>query len=281
MNRAKLLLSRACELTKISSLFLRAQAAMFSKHIRAVNYHDVPPSLARGFEAQLQFFREHFVPVTLADLEQLSAGSWPHEKPGILLSFDDGLRSQAQVCAPLLERYGMCGWFMIPSAFVDAREQAAFARRHRIMASDEYQDGRIAMSWDDVHRLDGKHVIGCHSKHHRRLSAHLGASGLDEEIGEAKRELETRLGHPVEVFAWVGGEEGAYSREAALRIRAAGFRYSFMTNHALFRPGDDTLQIQRSNIEAHFPLHLVRFHLSGIMDLLYAQKRRRVNRLTA
>ena len=32
--------------------------------------------------------------------------------------------------------------------------------------------------------------------------------------------------------------------------------------------------------EADYPLWLTRFQLSGIMDLLYAGKRRRVNRLT-
>ncbi len=44
--------------------------------------------------------------------------------------------------------------------------------------------------------------------------------------------------------------------------------------------GGEPLQIQRTNLEAAWPLDVVRFQLSGVMDALYAPKRRRVNRLT-
>src|SRR5688572_631852 len=73
---------------------------------RALNYHDVPPRLAGAFEAQLRLFARDFVSVGPAELAALHAGDWPHEKPGLLLTFDDGLRSHADVVAPLLEKYG-------------------------------------------------------------------------------------------------------------------------------------------------------------------------------
>ena len=82
-------------------------------------------------------------------------------------------------------------------------------------------------------------------------------------------------------FAWVGGEEWAYSREAAERIRAAGFEYSFMTNNAVIRPHGELLQVQRTNVEAHFEPAFLKFCLSGFYDVFYLPKRRRVNRLTS
>jgi hypothetical protein len=89
------------------------------------------------------------------------------------------------------------------------------------------------------------------------------------------------LGHEVRGFAWVGGEEWSYSQEAAERIRAAGFGFSFMTNNAVIRPGAELLQVHRTNVEAHFDPALMRLCLSGFYDVLYLPKRRRVNRLTA
>jgi peptidoglycan/xylan/chitin deacetylase (PgdA/CDA1 family) len=282
MHPAKVALATLFDSVGLSGALLRAQAALFRRHIRAVNYHDVPPSLSTAFEKQLEFYSRHFVPVTMDDLRRLATGEWSHDKPGIVLSFDDGLRSHANVCAPLLEKHGFVGWFMVPVGFVEtpASEQAEFARQHSIHARDEWGDGRVAMSWDELRELDRRHVIGCHSKDHRRLGDTLSDAELDDEIPEAKRQLEKGLGHEVEVFAWVGGEEASYSRRAAERIRAAGFRFSFMTNHAVFRPGDSMHHIQRSHVEADFPLNLVRFHLSGFMDVMYTPKRRRVNRLT-
>ena len=251
---------------------------------RALNYHDVPPRQAPAFEAQLRRFARDFVSVGPAELAELHAGRWPHEKPGLLLTFDDGLRSHADVVAPLLEKYGFSGWFMVPVGFVDApvAEQKAFARAHQIdFDASGYADERIALSWRDLQRLDGPHEITCHTYTHRRLGPRLSEDELRLEIDEAKRRLEEGLGHPVRGFTWVGGEEWAYSREAAEHIRAAGFGLSFMTNNAVIRPHADLLQVQRTNVEAHFEPAFLEFCLSGFYDVLYLPKRRRVNRLTA
>jgi peptidoglycan/xylan/chitin deacetylase (PgdA/CDA1 family) len=251
---------------------------------RALNYHDVPAHRAGAFEEQLRWFASRFVSVGPAELAELHAGRWPHAKPGLLLTFDDGLRSHADVVAPLLEAYGFTGWFNVPVGFVETppAEQQAFARAHRIDCdAGAYPDGRIALGWRDLERLDGRHEICCHTFTHRRLGPRLERDELELEIDQAKRRLEDGLGHRVRGFAWVGGEEWAYTREAAERIRAAGFEYSFMTNNAVIRPHCELLQVQRTNVEAHFAPALLHFCLSGFYDLLYLPKRRRVNRLTA
>jgi peptidoglycan/xylan/chitin deacetylase (PgdA/CDA1 family) len=263
---------------------LRLQTRLLWPWARALNYHDVPARLANAFEEQLCFFARHFVPVGRRELAELHTGRWPHAKPGLLLTFDDGLRSHADVVAPLLEAHGFCGWFNVPVGFVDTppAEQQAFAREHRIgFDPPERADERIALSWQDLSRLDRTHEICSHTWSHRRLAADLTPQDLDLEIDGAKRRLEEGLGHEVPAFAWVGGEEWAYTTAAAERIRKAGFAISFMTNNAVIRPRDELLQVQRTNVEAHFPPALLRFCLSGFYDLLYLRKRRRVNRVTA
>jgi peptidoglycan/xylan/chitin deacetylase (PgdA/CDA1 family) len=224
------------------------------------------------------------VSVDLAGLRALRNGDWPHERPGLIISFDDGLRTHADVVAPLLEQYGLCGWFMVPVDFVDVppAQQSEWARDHSIQFSPgSFADGRIALDWGDVRRLDASHVVACHTRSHQRLGAELDDRQLEFEIPGSKKILEERVGHEVPVFAWVGGEEPTYSDGAAGAIRAAGFEFSFMTNNAVIRPSTDPLQLQRSNIEADFPLPLTRFTLSGFYDLMYWPNRRRVNRLTA
>jgi peptidoglycan/xylan/chitin deacetylase (PgdA/CDA1 family) len=277
-------LASAFATSGLSAAGLRLQRRLFWPWARALNYHDVPPRLAGAFEEQLRFFARHFVSVGPRELAELHAGRWPHAKPGLLLSFDDGLRSHADVVAPLLEAHGFSGWFNVPVGFVDAPlvAQQAFARQNRIgFETDGGPEERVALSWDDLRRLDGRHEICCHTWNHRRLGPRLAPEELDLEIPRAKQRLEAKLGHPVRAFAWVGGEEWAYTREAAEHIRAAGFEISFMTNNAVIRPHAELLQIQRTNVEAHFDPALLRLCLSGFYDLLYLPKRRRVNRLTA
>jgi hypothetical protein len=51
-----------------------------------------------------------------------------------------------------------------------------------------------------------------------------------------------------------------------------------MTDNQVFRPGDDLLRVQRSNVEAAWPMPVVRFLLSGFMDVSYRPKRHRIAR---
>jgi peptidoglycan/xylan/chitin deacetylase (PgdA/CDA1 family) len=224
------------------------------------------------------------VPVGPADLELLLSGKpWPHSRPGLLITFDDGLRNNFEVASPLLEQHGFCGWFMVPAGFVDCApaKQHMFAAAHRIWNGPDHNEERIAMSWWELAELQKRHVIGCHTLTHQRLGSGLPLAELKREIAGAKRLMEERMGRSVEAFCWVGGEEHSYSAAAARVIRDAGYRWSFMTNTAPVLAGTSPLQLQRSNIEADWPLDVVLFQLCGIMDILYTFKRARVNRLTA
>jgi peptidoglycan/xylan/chitin deacetylase (PgdA/CDA1 family) len=277
-------LASSFDATGLNAALLRAQNGLLWPYARALNYHDVPARFAGMFESQLRFYAKHFVSVGPFELRELHSGGWRHPKPGLLLTFDDGFRSHADVVAPLLEKYGFTGWFNVPIGFVETppAEQRAFARANRLdPCASGVPDDRIALSWDDLLRLDGRHEICCHTWNHRRLSASLSPQELEHEIVDSKRRLEEGLGHEVRGFTWVGGEEWAYSRAAADVIRAAGYEVAFMTNNAVIRPHDELQQIQRTNVEASFDPRFVRFCLTGFYDALYTAKRRRVNRLTA
>ncbi len=271
----------AMHLSGLNRLMHRYQVATKSPFIRAVNYHDVPPSMANAFERQLLFFRKRFVPVGYGGLIDFHGGHWPHDKPGIVVCFDDGLKSQAEVAAPLLEKHGFVGWFLIPLAFIDAprEKQGEYAADHRIAWSRAPGDDLGAMSWEDIRRLDQRHVVGCHTYSHVRLSADLSAEELDHEIKAAKHCLEQRLGHVLSVFCWVGGEEWSYSASAARTIREAGYQVCFLNTNGVIRPRTDLLQLHRTNTEAYHPLWFVRHSLSGFLDLIYGPQRDRILRV--
>ncbi len=267
----------------LNALGLRLQRTLLSPFIRAVNYHDVAPFQADAFEAQLIYYKSHFEIVGPAGLDALLADRWDRSKPGLLLTFDDGLRSHADIVAPLLERHNLTGWFMVPIGFVDAvvDTQLDYARHNQIPHYPrEEGDPRIALTWNDVRTLARRHEICCHTWEHRRLGSWLSAEELAAEIPRAKARLEAECGRPVKAFGWVGGEENSYSRGAAVVIAQAGFHFSFMSNNEVIRPGHDSLCLQRTNIEARDSAAVMRFQLSGAMDVLYSAKRRRVNRLT-
>lgn len=277
------MVARTTDLLQLTRLGHHLQRLTLQPFIRAVNYHGVSARYSDNLEAQLQYYGRHFQPVDYNQLKSFVRGEWkPRGKPGLLITFDDGLRSHATVAAPLLEKYGFKGWFFVPVGLIDVAEaeQRAAARNARIDVASESGD-RVFLDWEQVRALARNHVVGCHTRTHCRLSAQIPEDRLWEEIVLSKQELELRVGRTIDVFSWVGGEEESYSNRAAALIRAANYQLGFMTNHCVIPQLANQLQLQRSNIEAHDPLWMVRFQLSGIMDVLYMKKRQRVNRLTS
>ena len=265
LNDVKRTAARVFDLFGINNIGHHVQRAWLFPFIRVVNYHDIPKELEKNFEEQLAFYSSRFVNVTYEELiDFLKNESWPHDKPGLILSFDDGYRSHFQIVAPLLEKYNFKGWFFVPA---------------QLAVTDESPRGN-RLTPDQIHTLAKRHVIGCHTSTHCRLTEDLSREKLKFETLDAQTLLEKLLKRPVEIFCWVGGEEYTYTRAAADMIKQ-GFKISFMSNNAVLTPKTNQLQLQRTNVEAENPLWLVRFQISGLMDIAYYPKRRRVNKLTA
>jgi peptidoglycan/xylan/chitin deacetylase (PgdA/CDA1 family) len=197
------------------------------------------------------------------------AGRRKADKPGLLLSFDDGYRSNYDVAAPLLEEYGFTGWFFVSSGRMGSRAGASY----RGGPAEEFMDFNQLR---DLHARG--HVIGCHTHSHVRLVDELSTERLEDEIVASRGRLEAGLGSPIVMFCWVGGEEWSYGSGAARMISSTNYRYAFMTNLSVLCQNSDPLWLDRTNIESDWPLTRVRFYLSGVMDFAYAPKRARLRK---
>lgn len=261
----------------VSEYFLRRSSGPF---VASVTYHDTPAEFAEQFRTHLAWYKEWYTDCDQATLLAfVHSGVWPHEKPGIVLTFDDGLRSNATVAAPILEEFGFTGWFMIPALVpdLDPVDERAFAQDRLIQVVGEKDGQRLFMSWADVRALaDRRHEICGHSYGHKRLGEDLTPAELEEEIALPKRRLEEKLERPVDAFAWVGGEEHAFSKTAFDKIRASGYRMLFSTNCQPITAGQTPWCLERYHVDVAYSPNEVRFATSGFYDMLYAPKRRRV-----
>ncbi len=228
--------------------------------IRIVNYHRTPANELKTFAKQLRWYRKVFVNIDYEQFEKFMNGELTLEKPGVILTFDDGLLNNYEQALPLLERYGFTGWFMVSAGNADGVEY---------MTYENMQD-----------LLRRGHVIGCHTFTHHRMDEADTEEILEKEITEAGMLLEDMLGKKTDIFCWCGGEENTYTAKAEEKIEQS-YKYGFMTNSDLVHPDTDRYHLQRTNVEARWPLSLAQFQLAGFMDDMYKEKRERVNALTA
>ena len=229
-----------------------------NNYIRVINYHNTLASDAKSFEKQLVWYKKMFSNIDYYDFKSFMDGKrLGTKKPGIMLTFDDGLDGNYDVALPLLNRYGFTGYFFCSSDLIGTKG---------------YMGVKELL---DLEKQE--HIIGDHTATHHRMENDDTVDVLEYEIFASKQKMEQMLCHSVDIFCWCGGEEDHYTKSAYDVIKKAGYKYAFMTNSAPVGYGTDKLHIQRINVEAGWPLSLVKLQVCGFMDKHFEEKRKRVD----
>lgn len=136
------------------------------------------------------------------------------------------------------------------SAPVTVRRGVVAALRDWRGSDGTVRESHRALSSSELTRLAGNPLvtIGAHTVSHTRLSV-LDVEAQRMEIAESKTDLETRIGRPIEVFAYPFGGRRDYTSESIALCKEAGFRKAASNFPGNAHRWTDPLQI---------PRHLVR-----------------------
>ncbi len=189
----------------------------FSYHIPILGYHrvgpfrgdHVPTVSAEAFERQLSFLaRGHYRILSLEEVVRMLDERRPMPRRSVVITFDDGYEETHTVAWPLLRRFGFPAVVFIAPGEV----------------------GRPGfVTWAQVEELakDGV-AVGSHTMHHSYIPL-VKADRLAEEVIESKREIERRIGRPVQFLSYpIGG----YTPQAQALAKDAGYRAACTTNRA-------------------------------------------------
>ena len=186
----------------------------------------------------------------------------------VLLTFDDGFRSNRMIAEKILDKYGVKGVFFLTEGFIGLSPQdaASFANRRFYPNSKQNITDPLryaAMSWDEVRwLLENNHVIGAHTATHPILSDINCEKELANEIIVSADRMGERLGIRIDNFAYPFGTINAVS-QVVRRLAAGRFKLAFSNMRGsinaspssafLFRqnivPGDDSMWIVKAIIE--------------------------------
>ena len=198
--------------------------------ISVINYHNTPAYRAQQYDSELANIAERFAPTGEDELAVfLEKGCWPHSKPGAVIASYNGYRNNYDVFRPLLEKHGLIGWFFATSGYVGCpiADQLKFGSEHNLKTiADEYADGRYAMSWQELRAMDGRHVIGSHTRNHAHLSV-ADLAAMESEIIGSQDDFRFNLGHPVRSFAWLFGNAYGETPVADRFIDRAKYEFLF------------------------------------------------------
>lgn len=252
-----------CNKIKIHKLMFRVLKYLTkNNYIRVINYHEIYNGEKKQFEEHLKYYQKYFVNCNYEQFQNYLENKFAYKnKPGMMITFDDGLEGNYTNAAVLLEKYGFTGYFMVPVGMVN---KTGYMTRSQLL--------------DLVNR---GHVIGCHTLTHHRMSLNDSQEVLRQEIREAKKSLESMIKRNVDIFCWCYGDAGSYTSKAYRMIVESGYKYAFMTDSYPVFSNCNPMHIQRTNIQSYWNMNLVRFQLCGFMDIRYRKKRKQDESITS
>ncbi len=154
----------------------------------------------------------------------------------VLLTFDDGYRSNLEVAVPVLRRFGYPAVIFVPTDYIG---------RHNTFDVDEEPQEAIC-DWGDLRELERRGVsVQSHGASHRAFSG-LTPAEQEDELHRSKAVLEDGLSKDVEVYCYPYGDDGGTPpaiREALVRT---GYRAACLYSGGLNpMPAADPYRLDR------------------------------------
>ena len=177
-------------------------------------YPDLFVSLS-DFASQMRYLEGHgFTAVTLTQLAAFWHGTGKLPAKPVVLSFDDGYRSDWRAAAPILQRIGWPGVLNLCMNAVHAHGDLPVPLVH----------GLVRAGWE----------IDDHTLTHPDLTT-LDAAGLHREIVVSRAVLQALSGEPVSFFCYPSGR---FDATVVAAVKAAGFVGATTTDEGLATPAD-------------------------------------------
>lgn len=181
-----------------------------------------PASLA----AQLGYLADKgYTTISLDQLLDGMSGQSPLPPKPVVITFDDGWKTQYTNALPLLKKYNQTATFYVVTTY---------------MGYGAYFDW---MMTGEV--LKAGMTIGSHTIDHKSLTS-VSASELDKELRESKSALEGKLGITVTHLAY---PNGAFNDSVVAAVKRAGYRSATTINPAPVKSPVAPLALPRIRVE--------------------------------
>lgn len=255
-----------------------------SGFLRALIYHDIAPQHEILFAKQIEYVNKHYQFIDIETFCQMHQEKIPIHNGNVLLTFDDGFKSNRIIAEKYLNPLGIKAIFFVISDFIscDVNRRPHFISQQIFdgtIKESEVPAQLVPMDWDDIHfLLDHGHTIASHSYTHKRLSTISSQNVLEYEIIAGADKLQNELGIPIKYFAFPFGDVNSIDTKV---MNLAKIRYEYIfsgirgNNNNKISP----YTIRRDHVEPTFSMRYFHFILEGGLSPYYYSKRKILDKM--
>lgn len=250
-----------------------------NSRLRVLLYHDIHPTQFDSFARQLCWLKERWSFVNPEQFSEIIKGDRELISDSILLTFDDGFKSNRLLAEKVLSKMGIQALFFVVPKFINVntkREAKVFISKNIYPNLDisEIPEHWSNMNWDDIKFLiDHGHTIGSHTLSHAKLSKLTQRSELEYEINLSAEILEGKLNTSIEHFAYTFGDLSSFSKEAFfVAAQKYNFIYTGLRGNNVSHKCP-VASIRRDSVTATDRRFLIGAYLEGAVDFHYQRSK--------
>jgi len=210
-------------------------------------YHDILPDSvnvfgnnafivsSENFEKQIQILKENgYNAITLNQLKAYVKGELNLNGKYVLITFDDGYKSDFLYAYPILKKYSMHGVIFVVSGWIKEYDEPFNSQKLQIL------------SWNDIKSgIDVfEYASHTHTLHHRdeKFKSILVSSNDEIVYNDLLKSMETLC---TKCIAYPYGE---YSEKTLDIVKELGYEMGFTIENGFISPGDDIYRLKRNAI---------------------------------
>lgn len=242
------------------------------KSLRVLMYHHVPENDFTNFENQIILLKKNWTFVSPDDFDKILHKKKIINKRYLLLTFDDGFKSNLHVAKKILKKHKIKAIFFVPGQFLKLtkkKDNQNFIKNNLLI--NKITNDMQSMNYNDINWLiDNGHKIGYHTYSHKNLKKISNIVKLKEEIIAKKDILRKNLNYKFDHFAFNFGTIDYISKNS-LKLAFKYYKNVFTAIR-----GNNNLNsklIFRDNIYPCDNPQVVELYLIGLFDFFYKYQR--------
>ena len=236
-------------------------------------YHHIEKKDFNKFTNHLKILKKKWKFITPVQFENHICGKKKLKGKNLLLTFDDGFKSNYTVEKNILRKLNIKSIFFVPSDFIKFKSSKKSKKFiHENILDNEFDIYKNKLSNMTIQNLKSLlksgNLIGCHTKTHANLGKINNRFKLKNEILQSSKYLESLLRVKINHFAFTYGNYDSMSNESLkMTFSKYKFVYSCLRGNNFFNKRKSI--IKRDTIYLDSSNDLSEIFLSGLIDLKY------------
>ncbi len=250
-----------------------------SDQLRVIIIHDIHPSQEKNFEKLIYKLQETWNIISPSQFKEIIKNNKSKvKKKNILITFDDGYKSQKKITEKYLDPLNIKALFFIVSNFAKLNR---LEDAHNFIRKNFYKEEKsflnldkntLNMNTEDIRELvKNGHSIGGHTGTHYQLSKIKNNNILMDEIVNSSIQLENIIkNYKVEDFAYTFGDIKSIDEKSThIILKNYKYLYSGLRGNNL---NLNSKIIRRDAIDLNEPFEVISSYLNGYTDFIYKTK---------